>query len=136
MAVLSAKIALGRTPLNDEQLFVLALDLAKRLLNKQMPKAKIRTMMNFLRHYLRFDNPKMISKFEKEIAVLTERTSTMGIEEFLLDKAKKEGRKEGLEAGREKGIKETALKMKKRGLDIALIAQITGLSSDIIEKLT
>jgi predicted transposase YdaD len=37
--------------------------------------------------------------------------------------------------GREEGIKETALKMKKSGLEISLIANITGLSVEEVEKL-
>jgi predicted transposase YdaD len=163
MAVLSAKLALSRPKLNDEQLFDLAYNLAKRLLSKQMPKQKIRQLMNFLRFYLRFENPDMLTKFEKEIVILTERSTTMGIEEFLLDQAKKEGFKEGVEKGIEKGIakgiekgiiegiakgiengiiegiekekKANALKMKANGLDAMLIANITGLSVEEIEKL-
>ena len=81
MAVLSAKIAIQRK--SDQQLFNLAFDLAKRLINKQIPKEKIRKVMSFLKHYLRFDNPEMFHKFEEEIGILTERSKTMGIEEFL-----------------------------------------------------
>jgi predicted transposase/invertase (TIGR01784 family) len=55
----------------------------------------------------------------------------MGIEEFLLDQAKKEG----LEKGIEKKTIDTALKMKENGLDIGLIANITGLPIERIEKL-
>jgi predicted transposase YdaD len=43
--------------------------------------------------------------------------------------------RKGEEKGIEKNTRETALKMKKSGLDIALIANITGLSVDEIEKL-
>jgi len=42
MAALTAKLALARPAIKDQQLFEMAYDLAKRLLNKQMPKAKIR----------------------------------------------------------------------------------------------
>jgi predicted transposase/invertase (TIGR01784 family) len=128
MAILSAKLALSRPSLKDQQLFDQAYNLAKRLLTKQMPKDKIRKVMNFLRYYLRFENPEMIAKFEQKIAILTERNITMGIEEFLLDRAEKKGIEEG--------IRKTALEMKKRGLDIILIANITGLSIEEIEKLS
>jgi len=121
MAVLSAKIAIQRK--SDQQLFNLAFDLAKRLINKQIPKDKIRKVMSFLKHYLRFDNPEMFYKFEEEIGILTERNKTMGIEEFLLDEAKKEN------------TRDLALKMKKSGLDVILIASITGLSIEEINKL-
>jgi len=96
--------------------------------------------MNFLRYYIRFDKPEMISKFVKELTILTERSNTMGIEELLLDQAKKEGIEKGMEKGVEKGVeknkRETALKMRNSGLDIKLIVNITGLSADEIEKLS
>jgi predicted transposase/invertase (TIGR01784 family) len=56
----------------------------------------------------------------------------MGIKEFLLDRAEKEG----IEKGREESLRATALKMKKSGLDTNLIADITGLSVEEIEKLS
>ena len=51
----------------------------------------------------------------------------MGIEAFLLDEAKREGR--------EGSIRDIALKMKNNGLDVSLIANITGLSIEEIQKL-
>jgi predicted transposase/invertase (TIGR01784 family) len=100
--------------------------------------------MSFLRHYLRFEKQEMFVKFENEIAILTERSNTMGIEEFLLDRAEKKGIEKGLKEGVKKGrkeerqevMRETALKMKKSGLDLTLIADITGLSVKEIEKLS
>jgi len=136
MAVLTAKLSLSRPALKVPQLIDLAHDLAKRLLNKQMPKEKIRKLMSFLRHYLDFENTEMLAKFEQGISILTKRSTTMGIEEFLLDRAEKKGRKEGIEKGIEKGIKDTALKMIESGLDIKLIADITGLTIEEIEKLS
>jgi predicted transposase/invertase (TIGR01784 family) len=63
----------------------------------------------------------------------------MGIEEFLLDQAKKEGlhegREEGLNKGRQEEKRQTAIKMKENGLAIDLIANITGLSLEEIERL-
>ena len=139
MAVLSAKLTLSNHKLQDQQLFELAYNLAKRLLKKQISKEKTRKVMSFLRYYLNFENPGMIAKFEEEIANLTERNITMGIEEFLLDRAEKKGIEKGIERGIEQGVekntKETALKMMQNGLDIALIANITGLSIAEIEKL-
>jgi len=64
----------------------------------------------------------------------------MGIEEFLLDRDRKEGRAEGIEKGieegLEKGMKKAAIEMKKNGIDLALIANITGLTVEEIEKLS
>jgi predicted transposase/invertase (TIGR01784 family) len=61
---------------------------------------------------------------------------TNGIEEFLLDQAEKKGIEKGIEQGIEQGIREAALKMKQNGLEISLIANITGLSIKEIEKLS
>jgi hypothetical protein len=55
IAVLTAKLALTGQRMKDEQLFEKAYDLAKRLLVKQIPKDKIRKLMTFLRHYMRFE---------------------------------------------------------------------------------
>jgi predicted transposase/invertase (TIGR01784 family) len=83
--------------------------------------------MNFLRYYLSFENPEMFTNFTKEIAELTERSTTMGIEEFILDEVRREAIEEN--------TKNTALKMKKSGIEISLISNITGLSIEEIEKL-
>jgi predicted transposase/invertase (TIGR01784 family) len=77
----------------------------------------------------------MFHKFEKEIETLTERSKTMGIEEFLLDEAEKKGIEKGREGTREETTRDIALKMKNSDLDISLIANITGLSVEEIQKL-
>lgn len=71
----------------------------------------------------------------------------MGIEELMLDRAKKQGIQKGLQTGKKEGLKEglregerkkaieAALKMKKSGLENSFIADIVGLSIEEIEKL-
>jgi len=128
MVVLTAKLALFRPALKDQQLFDMAFDLAKRLLTKQIPKEKIRKLMNFLRYYVRFENTEMITKFEKEITNLTEGTITMGIEEFLLDQAKREGMTE----------KDTAFTknlLTSTDFSVLKIAQLVGVSEDFVLKI-
>jgi len=128
IAVLTAKLALTGQRMKDEQLFEKAYGLAKRLLVKQIPKDKIRKLMTFLRHYVRFENKELIHKFEQEIAILAERSNTMGIEEFLLDRAEKKGKHEGVIA--------VALEMKKDGISDEQIAKFTKLSLEEIKKLS
>jgi len=131
IAVLTAKLALTGQRMNDEQLFEKAYALAKRLLVKQIPKDKIRKLMTFLRHYVRFENQDLIHKFEQEIAILTERSNTMGIEEFLLDRAKKEGKREGVN---DKEIAFTKNLLTSTDFDMAKIAQLVGVSEDFVLK--
>jgi hypothetical protein len=111
----------------DALLLKLKLELARQLLAKQIAKEKIRVLMNFLRYYVRFENSDINAKFEQEVEILTERSTTMGIEELLLDRANKEGKKEEAIA--------IALEMKKDGVAIEQIAKFTKLSVQEIEKL-
>lgn len=136
LVVLTAKTALAGSGIKsslerDELLLNLKLVLAKQLLIRQIPKEKIRVLMNFLRYYTRFENSEITRKFEQEVEALTERSNTMGLEELLLDRATKEGV--------EKGKKEEALVIAKQfkdmGVPIADIAKGTGLSVEEIEKL-
>ena len=52
-----------------------------------------------------------------------------------LDTAKEEGRAEGREEGRAEGIAMVAKMMYAKGMDIDVIASMTGLSSDEVESL-
>ncbi len=52
-----------------------------------------------------------------------------------LEQAKVEGEKIGIEKGKTEGKYETAKKMKQKGFDIKVIAEITGLTENEIEKL-
>jgi len=46
-----------------------------------------------------------------------------------------EGRNEGIALGEEKGRRETARRMKTRGIEIDIITEVTGLSREEIEEL-
>lgn len=127
IAIAAAKLALDSQKLGEQILFDKAYNLAKRLLTKKMPKTKARQLMVFLRHYARFENQNLITKFDQEIAILTERSTTMGIEEYVLDKAKKEGRHEEAVA--------IAIEMKKEGLPVSQIVKFTKLTEDEINAL-
>lgn len=52
-----------------------------------------------------------------------------------LDTAKEEGRAEGREEGRAEGIAMVAKMMYAKGMDIDVIASMTGLSTDEVENL-
>jgi hypothetical protein len=128
MAVLTAKLALSGQRMKDEQLFERAYDLAKRLLGKQIPKDRIRKLMAFLRYYVRFENQDLNHKFEQEIAILTERSKTMGIEEFLLDQAEKKGISD-------KEIAITKSLLTSTDFNVEKIAQLVGVTEDFVLKI-
>lgn len=59
----------------------------------------------------------------------------MGTQEYLLDKAKKEGIQAGIKKGKREEAIAIALEFKKMGLPVSDIAKGTGLSIEEIEKL-
>jgi hypothetical protein len=125
--LLSAKLAISKQVKNDEQLFGLAFDLAKRLLRKKMSKEKISHVMSFLRYYVRFEKQEMFAKFENEIGILTGRTTTMGIEEFLLTQAKNEGMTQ-------KELDFTKSLLQSTDFNAAEIAGLVGVSEEFVLK--
>lgn len=132
LVVLTAKIALsGKKILTNikRDLFLLDLKikLAKELLSRQIAKNKIRVLINFLRYYVRFSDPENNSIFEQHLEKLTGKSTTMGIEELLLDRAKNEGKhEEAVTIARE---------MKKDKFPIEKIAKLTKLPIQEIESL-
>jgi len=94
-------------------------------------KVKHNAIMDFLKHYVDFENPEMMLKFEKEVAQLNGRSTTMGTEQYLLQKAEHQG----IEKGIEKGKYVIARELKKEGLPPEFIAKTTGLSVKEVEKL-
>lgn len=90
--ILTAKAAIAGKKLTGDALLTFNLELARRLLSKNFEKKKIRALMTFLRNYVHFENQEMINKFGGALEVMTQQNHrTMGIEEFLLDRAKQEG---------------------------------------------
>lgn len=89
--------------LTEEVMLNLKVQLARELLLKQFSKAKIRVLMDFLRYYIRFEEADNRVKFEREIDQITNHKPTMGLEQFLLERAVTEGRQIGLQEGRQEG---------------------------------
>jgi len=110
LVILTALIALQKGKQVEEDLVSLKIGIAQKLLKKSIPAKKIRAIMNFLRHYVHFEKPENNTKFEEVINVLTDKNkAAMGIEEYLLQRAKKEGLEEGREEGIEKGREEKSI---------------------------
>lgn len=123
----------------DQLLLALKLKLARDLLAKAISKEKIRVLINFLRYYVRFENPDVNLKFDKEVEILTGRSTTMGIEELLLERAKNQGLEEGIEKGFEKGEQEKSHAVVenlilKLGFSDEQAASIAEVSLDFIKK--
>ena len=82
--------------------------------------------MNFLRYYVRFEKPENAIKFDQEInAINNKNTAAMGIEEFLLHRAKTQGRREGVEETKANFVKGLLESTDFDDTKIASIADVT-----------
>jgi len=103
LVVSTALIALQKGRQLEDDMVPLKINIARALFKKAIPNKKIVAIMNFLRYYVHFDKPENNSKFEEALSVIISKNkTTMGIEEFLLDRVEKKGRKEGMGKGAEK----------------------------------
>jgi predicted transposase/invertase (TIGR01784 family) len=129
--IVTVLIALQKSQLQDEDILKLYITIAKTLLQKSIPKHKIRALMSFLRHYVHFDNPANMIKFDKEINSITN-NDFMGIEEFLLDRAKKEGEREGIEKSKAWVVRSLLMTTE---FDEQKIASIVDVAISFVEKI-
>ena len=132
LVALTVKAALAGKDIRDRQqrdelLLGLKLKLAHEMLAKQIPKEKVRVLINFLRYYVRFENTETNVIFDTEFEKLTERSNTMGIEELLLEKARHDG---VLEKNRQI-VRNLILKLDLSDKQIADVAEV---SVDFVKK--
>ncbi|TAN14776.1 MAG: hypothetical protein EPN37_11280 [Chitinophagaceae bacterium] len=141
--ILIVLLALKSGKLVDDELFKLKFSLAKKLLEQKFPKQKIRGLMNFLKFYIHFADPKYNLNFDKTIEQITENKKTMGIEEMVLERAKKEGLEKGRLKGLEEGLEKGILKGKaevvsnlllKMAMTDAQAADIAGVPVEFVKK--
>lgn len=141
MVVSVVKLALQKKKVSEEELLNLKIELAKRLLAKQFSKEKIRVLMSFLKLYVRFGKQELISKFDEELDIITNKPAeTMGIEEFVLKRERRLGEKKGIEKGIEKGINLKAKTVvetliEKTDFDDNQIAVLAGVSPEFVKNI-
>ncbi|MFD2967160.1 RpnC/YadD family protein [Sphingobacterium bambusae] len=138
VVVLTAQQAILHRHANDEQLMSIKHDLYDEMMKRKMDRSARQGIYGFLSRYVSFKDRSFFTIFEEEVTAKTGKNSTMGIKEYLLDKATKEGkREERAKAEAEKLLEkeQMAKKMLANGFDTKLIADIIGLSIADIEKL-
>ena len=130
--ILTVLAAIQSKGLQEEEIFNIKIELTRRLLSKDITKNKIRAIMNFLRYYIHFENHEMNIKFDKEIEEITQNKKTMGIEEFLLDRAEKKGIEKGIEQSVIKVVKSL---LRETDFDDDKIASLIGISPESVRKI-
>lgn len=106
-AVLVTKIALVGKKLSMDVFYRLKIDLAKRLLSRDIPKWKIGKLMEFLKFYIRLGNEEMDEQLDLEIdSVVNQSYISMTFEEAILHIVKEEAKEYGIEEGLERGVEQ------------------------------
>jgi hypothetical protein len=127
----------------DEALLGMKNQILKALIGRGFANDKIRSIMNFLRWYVRFETTEINNIFEEQISSITKGTDTMGIEEQLKEIFRQEGKAEGIaegiaegkKLGIDKAMELVAKRLKLKGDSVTKIAEVTGLSVKEIEAL-
>lgn len=138
VVVLTTLLAITNKNISDDKLKDIKHDLYEQMMSRKMDKSTRQGLYNFLTYYVGFENQGTLTIFESEIENKLGRSSIMGTQEYLLDKAEKQGIEKGRMKERAKLKAEKhaiALEFKKMGLPVADIAKGTGLSIEEIEKL-
>jgi len=139
MVVLTVRSVLEKKNLDDNALMEIKLKLAKQLLQKSFPKMKIHKIMFFLECYIHFENTENNIIFDKELEQITGRTKTMGIEQQVLDMAKKQGiklgEKRGIKLGEERKNREVVINMLQKNLTNETIADFANVPIDYVQKI-
>ena len=131
VVVLVALMAIKYKNADDFTVKEIKKDLIRELIKRKVNKEKRKGIINFIKYYVNFKNPEMMVIFEKESRQLLGRSTTMGTEEYLLQKAKGEGI---LEGKLEEAL-QIAKEMKLDGINFAQISKYTGLTIKQLEKL-
>ncbi|SMC59271.1 hypothetical protein SAMN04488524_1363 [Pedobacter africanus] len=135
VVILAALSAIRKKKVTDLELKAIKHELNRELTKRKPDAVKHKGIMNFIKYYMNFENPKMMITFDRELQALTGRTTPMGTEEYLLDKFKKEGIAEGEAKGRHDEALEIAREMKKDKFPVETIAKLTKLTIQEIEAL-
>lgn len=142
----AAKAGIGRKQ-KDRKATGIKITLVKKLLERGYPPEKVRKVLNFIKHYVRFENNEEKTNFENELDKILQTRKNMGIEEAILDDVKQQGieigMRRGLKKGREEGREEGSLEKEKKviangiqqGLTIEVLAALTDLTVPAVEAI-
>jgi DNA-binding transcriptional regulator GbsR (MarR family) len=122
----TAWYGLRTNKLSDEKLFLLKLDLARRLSKKGYPKETFLKMCSFIKSYVSFGNKELLPKLVEEIDTINQITKPMGI----LETIEQEIRKQTTEEVTKDNIK----KLYRKGFSIDVIAETLELSIAFVEQ--
>lgn len=128
----TALYGLKKNKLNDEKLFSVKLDLARRLNVKGFPKESFGKLCSFIKTYVSFENSKLLPKLDTEIDTLNKIVRPMGIIEAIQEERIRQATEEVTELVTEQVTKQVTeqilkgniQKLYKKGFSIESISEM------------
>ncbi len=127
VCVLTSLMALKSKGANDDELNGMKHDLYDEMMRRKMAKEKRQGIYAFLKYFVRFEKREMFAIFDGEVKEKSGKEYPMGITEYLLEEAKKEG----VEA---KSYNVVANLIQQLGLDDEAAAGVAEVSVEFVRK--
>jgi predicted transposase/invertase (TIGR01784 family) len=136
VVILTVLLALKQKKLDDSELYNQKLELARNLLSRKIPAEKTKRLLRFLKYYVRFDKKENIANFDNAIQELTNKKGIMGIEEYLIEQAEKEGIRKGIKKGQGKKSREfVKILLLNTDFTVAKIARLVNVTESFVRKM-
>ncbi|WP_236974239.1 hypothetical protein [Membranihabitans maritimus] len=108
----------------------LKFSLVRKLYDKGYQPKTIRALMLFIRFYVKLGNNNMNLLFDKKVKHIVKNHETMGIEEMIIQEAKKRG----VEQGIERKVLEATKKMVQEGFATTVICKVLDVTPDFVKR--
>jgi predicted transposase/invertase (TIGR01784 family) len=132
-AVMEAAWQFLKKPKDEQKLAQLKLDMIRRLLKRNLPKDRIKSIIGFIALYVDFDNSEIKTKFEQDLMVITKATQPMGFEQAIQEEFKRQGIEIG-EAKRDEELLNNAVpELLQEGFSAERIASILTLPLEDVQ---
>lgn len=132
-AVMEAALQFLKKPKDEQKLAQLKLDMIRRLLKRNLPKDRIKSIIGFIALYVDFDNSEIKTKFEQDLMVITKATQPMGFEQAIQEEFKRQGIEIG-EAKRDEELLNNAVpELLQEGFSAERIASILTLPLEDVQ---
>ncbi len=115
------------------------MEMIRYYFSQGLEKETFRSIMDFIRMYLRFQNQSSNRIFEQQLQELHLNQESMGIREAILKDAEEQGMEKGVNQGLKRGItlekQKVILRARNKGFEISEIADLVDLPEEEVLKI-
>jgi predicted transposase/invertase (TIGR01784 family) len=124
---------------DDSAIIQTKMEMIRYYFSQGLEKETFRSIMDFIRMYLRFQNQSSNRIFEQQLQELHLNQESMGIREAILKDAEEQGMEKGVNQGLKRGItlekQKVILRARNKGFEISEIADLVDLPEEEVLKI-